>query len=68
MKLKLLVCTRCHKAAETVPDTPANRVTELGLATVHFDNRPPYTEVYPEGMMYVTPHEKTCSVVKWVLP
>lgn len=60
MNLKLMVCTRCHKQATSLPDCPDQRADLMDLATVHFDKRPPYGGDYTESTIYVTPHERDC--------
>ena len=59
-KLVLMMCTRCHAARNDIPDTTDQRSDLMGLATVHFDKRPPYSGDYQEDTVYVTPHHRHC--------
>lgn len=62
--LKVMVCTRCLRGEGETPDcNPSTHPTEQGLATIHTDNRPPYSDDYPEGTIYVVPHDKDCPVL-----
>ena len=62
-KLKLMMCTRCLRQESEIPDVnPSTHPAEQGLATVHFDNRPPQDDE-TLGTIYVTPHDKDCHVL-----
>lgn len=63
LTVRLMVCTRCQAGRTDVPNTPDMYPSNLGLATIHTDDRPPYSSEYPKGLVYVTPHKRDCGVL-----